>query len=180
MHAVTYGGLLCTFLNYADRVKIANQSLLVNEGGMITTDPKGKAIRQATFYPFQDAAKYAKGTALRASAKLPEKETEHHGMQETVTVACTYDETTGQIAVFAMNCDAQEDVTLSLSLRSFGTLRSLGWRELYNEDMYARNTFEEEFRVVPADRELPEIQDSQITVTLKKHSWNVLRFEEAR
>ena len=180
MDAVIYGGLLCTFLNYADRVKIANQSLLVNEGGMITTDPKGKAIRQATFYPFQDAAKYAKGTALRASAKLPEKETEHHGMQETVTVACTYDETTGQIAVFAMNCDAQEDVTLSLSLRSFGTLRSLGWRELYNEDMYARNTFEEEFRVVPADRELPEIQDSQITVTLKKHSWNVLRFEEAR
>jgi alpha-N-arabinofuranosidase len=37
------------FLNHADRVKIACQSLLVNEGGMITADPSGRAIRQATF-----------------------------------------------------------------------------------------------------------------------------------
>jgi len=43
-----YGGLLCTFLNNADRVKIANQSLLVNNGGMISTEKGGGAIRQGT------------------------------------------------------------------------------------------------------------------------------------
>lgn len=180
MDAVIYGGLLCTFLNYADRVKIANQSLLVNEGGMITTAPKGKAIRQATFYPFQDAARYARGKALRGSVKLPEKETEHHGMQETVTVACIYEEETGEISVFAMNCDADEDVSLNLALRSFGTLRPVIWRELYSDDPNARNTFEEEFCVVPHERELPEIRDGRIAVVLKKHSWNVLRFQEVR
>ena len=171
-----YGGILCTFLNYADRVKIACQSLLVNEGGMITTDPSGRAIRQATFYPFQDAAKFARGKALRPSAQLPLKETEHHGMQESMTISCTYDEESGHIAVFAANCDMDEDAGLSLELRSFGEVEAVEWRELYDEDPYARNTFEDEFRVVPKRREPVRIEDGRITVVLKKHSWNVLRF----
>src|SRR5690554_3316561 len=54
LDAVIYGGLLCTFLNNSHRVKIACQSLLVNEGGMITTDPGGKVIRQTTYFPFKE------------------------------------------------------------------------------------------------------------------------------
>ncbi len=178
LDAMIYGGILCTFLNRADRVKIACQSLLVNEGGMITTDPLGKAIRQATFYPFQDVAGYACGKALRASASWPMKETEHHGQQQTLVAACTYEEESGCIAVFAANSDLEDDVELNLELRSFGgTITALGWRELYDEDPYARNTFEEEFRVVPVEKELQNPEDGKLTVTLKKHSWNVLRFE---
>lgn len=176
MDAMIYGGILCTFFNNADRVKIACQSLLVNEGGMITTDPAGKAIRQATYYPFQDAARYGRGKALRASAVLPMKETEHHGQQESMTVACTYDEESGEIAVFAANCDMDEDACLTLELRSFGELAPIGWRELYDEDPYARNTFEDEFRVAPREKPLPELTDGKLSVVLKKHSWNVLRF----
>lgn len=177
MDAMIYGGLLCTFLNNADRVKIACQSLLVNEGGMITTDPKGKAIRQVTYYPFQDAAKYARGKVLRGSSLLPTKETEHHGAQESMTVTCTYDEETGALTVFAANCDMDEDVTLNLELRSFKDLSACGWRELYDEDPYAKNTFEDEFRVVPQERPLADPVDGCISVVLKKHSWNVLRFQ---
>lgn len=176
MDAMIYGGILCTFLNNADRVKIACQSLLVNEGGMITTDPTGKAIRQVTFYPFQDAAKYAKGSVLRASSLLPMIETEHHGEQESMTIACTYDEKSGDIAVFAINCDMERDVSLTLELRSFGELVSIGWRELYDEDPYARNTFEDEYRIVPKDKKLPDPVDGKISIVLRKHSWNVLRF----
>ena len=175
LDAVISGGILSTFLNNADRVKIANQSLLVNEGGMITTDPAGKAIRQVTFYPFRDVASYARGKALRASAQLPEKETEHHGMQKTMTVACTYDEENGAVTVFVMNCDTDEDAQLELELRSFGTLESLGWRELYDDDRYARNTFEDEFRVVPVDKSLEDPTDGVLKLTIKKHSWNMLR-----
>ena len=176
MDAMIYGGILCTFLNYADRVKIACQSLLVNEGGMITTDPNGKAFRQVTFYPFQDAARFARGKALRPSANLPLKETEHHGMQESMTISCTYDEESGHIAVFAANCDMDEDAGLTLELRSFGEVEAVEWRELYDEDPCAKNTFEEEFRVVPKSRELAQPADGRLTVVLKKHSWNVLRF----
>lgn len=176
--AVIYGGLLCTFLNNADRVKIACQSLLVNEGGMITTDPKGKAIRQTTFYPFQDAARYGRGKALRAASSLPIAQTDHHGEQETMTVACTYDEETGEVSVFVMNCDVKEDTCLELDLRSFGKLQGIVWRELYDDDPYAKNTFEEEFKVTPRERPVSDPVDGKVTVTIKKHSWNVLRFKE--
>ncbi len=176
LDAVIYGGLLCTFLNYADRVKIACQSLLVNEGGMITTDPKGKAIRQTTYYPFQDAAKYGRGTALRGNARLPKRVTNHHGEQETAAVACVYNEKDGELTVFAMNCDMEEELGLQLNFGSFGTLEGIVWRELYDEDPYAKNTFDNEFRVVPREKELAGTQDGRIEVVLKKHSWNVLRW----
>lgn len=177
LDAVIYGGLLCTFLNHADRVKIACQSLLVNEGGMITTDPSGKAIRQATFYPFQDVSRYAEGESLRPAADYPSADTDHHGKQQTVRTAAAFDEKSGSLTVFAMNCDLTEDCELSLELRSFGQLKGICQRELYTEDAYARNTFEEEFKVLPSEKELKDPEDGKLKIVLKKHSWNVLRFE---
>lgn len=178
LDAVIYGGLLCTFLNYSDRVKIACQSLLVNEGGMITTDPHGKAIRQSTFYSFQDVAKYGRGKALQAVAAYPKKETQHHGSQETVTTACVYNEAKKEVTVFAMNCDLKETVELDLNLTSFGELEGICWREHYHENPYAKNTFEDEFCVVPKEKELPQVREGNIKITLKEHSFNVLRFAQ--
>lgn len=178
LDAVIYGGILCTFLNNVDKVKIACQSLLVNEGGMISTDPNGKAIRQATFYPFMHAAKYGKGVALRPVAKLPKKPTNHHGEQATMTVSATFEEETGNLNVFIMNCDLQQDVEVRLDLRSFGNLKSLGWIELYHEDYFAGNTFDKEYNVVPKEKELAPLKDGTLTIVIKRHSWNVLRFTQ--
>lgn len=89
---------------------------------MITTDPGGKAIRQTTFYPFQDAARYGRGISLKGAARLPKAATCHHGEQETVTTACVYNEEQKEITVFAMNCEMQEDVKLRLSFEGFGSM----------------------------------------------------------
>lgn len=174
--AVIYGGILSTFLNNADSVKIACQSLLVNEGGMISTDPHGKAIRQSIYYPFQDVARYARGSVIRPCAVLPQEETEHHGLQPFMTAACTFDEADGSLAVFVMNCSMEEDVQFDLDLRSFGRVWAAGWRELYTEDPFAVNTFENELCVIPAAKELPDTENGRIGVTIRRHSWNVLRF----
>lgn len=142
LDAVIYGGLLCTFLNYADRVKIACQSLLVNEGGMITTDPGGKmrSVRPL-FTPSRDAARYRQGHFPEGRRRLPKAATCHHGEQETVTTACVYNEEQKEITVFAMNCEMQEDVKLRLSFEGFGSMEGIAWRELYDDDPYAKNTF---------------------------------------
>lgn len=177
MDAVIYGGLLCTFLNYADRVKIACQSLLVNESGMITTSPEGKAIRQTTSYVFQDAAKYGHGTVLRGVTDFPKRETTHHGPQETVQTACVYDRESGALTIFAINCDLEEDVLLELDFRAVGSLKGLGRRELYDDDPWAGNTFDEEHRVAPQEEALGDCSDGMAQVLLKKHSWNVMRYQ---
>ncbi len=176
LDAVIYGGILCTFLNYADRVKIACQSLLVNEGGMITTDPQGKAIRQATFYPFQDFAKYAKGVSLQPVTDYPCKQTDHHGEQETIVSAAVYEQETGELTIFAVNCDLEEDCTLTVNLQGFEKIEAVQRRELYTPDYQSFNSFENEFAVVPAELEPVPAQNGVVNVVLKKHSWNVLRY----
>ena len=178
LDAIIYGGLLCTFLNNANRVKIACQSLLVNEGGMITTSPEGKAIRQTTFYPFQDVAKYGRGVALKGIEDFPKKHTDHHGEQETVVCSSVYNEETKEINIFIVNCDMEEDVLFQLELQSFNDLEGIMWRELYSENPYARNTFEDEFNVIPIEKSLSNPKNGEIEIKIKKHSWNVLRFKE--
>ena len=177
MDAVICGGILCTLINNADRVKAACQSLLVNEGGMISTAPGGKAIRQTTFFPFKDAAHLAKGMALRPVASLPRGPTAHHGEQETMTAAGTFDEERGKLRVFVMNCDTEQDCGFSLELGSFEKLQGVSHTLLYDDDIKAANTFEHENRVLPQSRALASPEKNRITVIIPKHSWNVLEFD---
>ena len=178
LDAVIYGGLLSTFLNNADRVKIACQSLLINEGGMISTDPQGKAIRQATFYPFQDVARMAKGVALQPVASLPTSETQHHGEQATVTVAASYDEDTGCLNIFVMNCNLHEDVELTLDLRGFEHLRGNKIRSLYHDDPFICNSFEAEDNIIPIEESWDVDINETVSLVIRKHSWNVLCIQD--
>jgi alpha-N-arabinofuranosidase len=177
LDAIIYGGLLCTFLNNADRVKIACQSLLVNVGGMISALPGKKAMRQAVFYPFKDVARLARGFALQPVAVLPEIKTNHHDMQKSLVVAATHDEENGKLQVFVMNCDLQEDCELTLHFGSFGKLKGTGRSVLYCDDIHLFNSFDNAAAVVPKTLMLPDPENGSITLTIQKHSWNVLSFD---
>lgn len=176
MDAVIYGGILCTLLNNADSIKIACQSLLVNEGGMISTDPRGNAIRQTTFYPFRDVAHYGKGIALKRGGTVPQEMTDHHGMQDTILSAAAYDPDSGDVAVFVANCSATEQCDMTLDLRGFYSLKGIEQIELYNDDPWIGNTFEEADRVIPENTHLDDPMNGELTKVLKPHSWNVFRF----
>lgn len=145
---------------------------------MITTDPEGKAIRQVTYYPFRDVARYAKGVALKPVTELPRKLTDHHGEQDTVTISAVYNKETGEVNIFVMNCDLEDEIELTLDLRSFKNLKSLGHTLLYDDDPFARNTFEEEYRIKPLEVPLKEPENGILKLVLKKHSWNVLHLQE--
>ncbi|MDR1072433.1 MAG: alpha-N-arabinofuranosidase [Treponema sp.] len=176
LDAIIYGGLLCTFINNAERVKIACQSLLVNVGGMISALPGKKAIRQAVFYPFRDMARLARGHALLPVAKLPEIETNHHDMQKSLVVAATHDEENGKLQVFVMNCDLREDCELTLSFGSFDKLKGAGRSILYRDDIHSVNSFDNEAAVTSETAGLRNPENGSIVVNIQKHSWNVLSF----
>lgn len=178
--AVLFGGILCTILNNADSIRIACQSLLVNEGGMISTDPKGRAIRQTTFYPFRDAAHFGKGISLRPGGVLPEKMTHHYGMQKTIQTACAYDPKEHTVTIFAANSDGEEPCSLDLSLRGFGPLHGVEKITLHSDDPYLGNSFEDENRVTPVSAPLEDPKDGEMSAVLAPYSWNVFRFEESQ
>lgn len=178
MDAVIYGGFLCVLINNSDRVKLACQSLLVNEGGMITSNPQGKAIRQAVFYPFQEAAQYASGGyCLQAAVdEMPKLVTDHYGEHDALQNACVYHPDTGEIALFSANLDMKEEVVLHVDLSSFGELEAVERLEIYSEDMDDRNTFADEFKVVPRKLPANKPEKGKVQEVLKPHSWNVFRY----
>lgn len=177
LDAVVYGGVLCTFLNYADRVKLACQSLLVNEGGMISTMPGGAAIRQATFYPFRDVARHAKGVSLRPVADIEPCETGHHGLQIALEVAATFDAASGRLVVFIANNDVVDDYAMQLQLNGFTSLKPVSHTLLYREDYRQVNRFEQPDNVVPVTLPLVEPINDELSLVVKPHSWNVLIFD---
>ena len=93
----------------------------------------------------------------------------------TVDAAAVTDEE-GDLTVFAVNRDLEEDALLKLDLRAYDTATFVGHTALTNGDLKAANTEDKPFNVAPEEL-APETEDG--CVRLPKASWNVLRFRTA-
>ena len=144
---------------------------------MIAAQPGTKAVRQTVWYPFHDVSHFGRGIALKMSGKLPMTFTAHHGEQTCVAAAAVYREEEGEVTVFLANSDLEEEVEIEICLQDFGVLFAVEWREMYAENEELGNSFEDEFRVAPVQKVPPDMLDGRITLILKKHSWNVLRWK---
>jgi alpha-N-arabinofuranosidase len=175
LDAIVFGGLLCTLINNADRVRIACLAQMVNVIAPIVTEKGGGAIRQTTFYPFAMAARYCTGTALKVFSKAPVLESAAYGEAPSVACAAAYDEGRGELALLCVNI-AGETQAMELDLRSFGTAR---WIEhkIMDGDLAATNTFDAPDRVIP--RSLAVTGDALSTpeVSLPPKSFHLMRFK---
>ncbi len=165
--AVLFGSLLIAFINKCDRVKITCQSIII--GSMIGVDPDGGSFRQSTYYPFQQAATYGKGVALRPALESPLKQTDGYGEQPFIQTASVYDEENGIVTVFAVNLSPRENVELDCALQ-FDQAELFEHIQMHDDQPLAMNTHKNPNRVVPKE---VVISDKIILPAL---SWNVLRF----
>ena len=106
LDAVVVGDLLLTLLRHADRVRIGCLAQLVNVIAPIVTEPGGPAWRQPTFHPFATTAAWARGASLDLRVASPTTTTARHGEVPVVTAAATWDEDTGDLALFCVNRSA--------------------------------------------------------------------------
>ncbi len=167
--AVLFGSILITFINKSDRVKIACQSIVI--GSVVAAEPNGGAYKQTTYYPFQHAATFGKGVALRPALESPLKETKGFGEQPFVQTACVYDEDSGIATVFAVNLSVRESVELDYKLQ-FDSVKLVQHIQMHDKQPLAGNTFNNPERITPKEMNIDENQ-----VVLPPLSWNVLRFE---
>lgn len=174
--ALVLGGLLCSLLNHADRVKIACLAQLVNAIAPIYTQPGGPVIKQTTFYPFQQASTYGRGQVLRPLLSCPKYDSKVYGDVPILQSAVVFNEETGEISVFILNCDQQEDVEINLDFRSFGLVKPLEHVVLNGTELTAVNSFKEPEKVRPINLEISAEEINIIPVVLPKLSWNMLRF----
>jgi alpha-N-arabinofuranosidase len=172
--AVAVGSYLISLLNHADRVAVACQAQLVNIIAPIRTQRGGPAWRQPIFYPFAHVARMARGVALRLPVRGPEVVTGKYGAVPAVTTAATWDEETATLALFLVNRDPGNDVTVTVDLR---TLRPDSVAEqlvLSDDDVRATNSAAAPDRVRPREDLTAEIDGDHLTVSLPAVSWTAL------
>ncbi len=164
--ALVAGCLLITLLRHCDRVKIACLAQLVNVIAPIMTETGGRAWAQTIYHPFRDASRYARGTALNCRVDCPTYDGGTYG--ETPTVEAVAVTCGDELTVLAVNRSLTEDGELSLDLRGFGAPELVEHRQLWHEDLKAVNTADKPENVAPS------AGDGR---TLRRHSWNVLRYK---
>ena len=176
--ALLCGSILITFLRNADRVKIACLAQLVNVIAPIMTRTGGGVWAQTTYWPMFHAARYGRGTALRAVVDTPVYDCSDYEGVPTVDATATMDDD-GSVTVFAVNRDLAEDAALDIDLRDFGGMRLAEHILLHHDDVNAVNTEEDPGNVAPQAGPGGAIDGGRASVTLPALSWNVLRFVKA-
>ena len=173
--ALLVGSMLSTLQNNADRVKMACLAQLVNVIAPIMTENGGAAWRQTIFYPFMLASAYGRGTALRPIIDCASYLTADKLNAPYVDASVVDNKEKRELTVFALNRSLDEDMELNLELQGYEGAKAIEHLEIYNDDLKAVNTKENE-SVTPVACQINDTIGEEHSVTLKKHSWNVIRF----
>lgn len=175
LDALVFGGLICSLLNHADRVKMACLAQLVNAIAPIRTQPAGPVIKQTIFYPFAQVSAYGRGEVLKPLLSCPKYESKVYGEVPVLQTAVVYNQEKEEVGIFVLNCDQEEDVQVCLDFRSFGTVRPLEHVVLDGIDSLAANSFQEPEKIKPRNLSISGNNTSQLEVRLPELSWNMVR-----
>ena len=172
--AVVVGSLLITLLRHSDRVTAACQAQLVNALGILHSEPDGPAWRQASFHPFAQASRFARGRVLHAEPVSPMYDTAAYGPAPMVHAVATHDPESDEVTIFAVNRHQRDDVALAMETRGFPAHQFIEQLVL-DGDPRACNTQQQPERVVPRRVAAAERVPGGLEVALAPVSWNVIR-----
>ncbi|HAG68979.1 MAG TPA: alpha-N-arabinofuranosidase, partial [Lachnospiraceae bacterium] len=177
--AVVDGLAIITLLKHSDRVKIACLAQLVNVIAPVMTEEgkNGRAWRQSIYYPFCHASKYGRGYALEPLLETGKHDTSKHEEVTDVEAIAVYNEEAGEVTVFAVNRNTEEEIEFEAVLKGFEGYSVKEMTVLESEDMEAVNSAEEE-KVRPFVRNDHTMDGNVFNARLKPVSWNVIRFSK--
>jgi len=172
--ALLVGTLLITLLKNSNRVKIACLAQLVNVIAPIMTEKGGDAWRQATFYPFSQAATYGHGTAL-----VPIIESDTYDCRQFKNVPylesiAIHNDEANEIVIFAVNRNPEESLEFVTELEGFNLGEVIEFSELSGFDVKQTNTVRNEV-VKPNSNSSALVDNSSISAKLAPLSWNMIR-----
>lgn len=147
--AIFVASLINVFIRRSDRVKIACMAQLVNVIAPILTKAGGPAWRQSIYYPLQYASKYGRGTALTVSASGPTYDCDVAQDVPYLDLSAVLQDDGKTIALFAINRSLDEVMDLSVDLQGFKGATILQHRTMVGDDLKARNSVEDQTRIVP-------------------------------
>ncbi|MDI9513131.1 MAG: alpha-N-arabinofuranosidase [Bacillota bacterium] len=177
--ALLVGGMLITLLKHADRVKMACLAQLVNVIAPIMTNGKGGAWRQTIFYPFKDVSNSGNGNVLRLVVDSPKYDSKEFTDVPYLDTVAVNNEDTGEIVIYAVNKDLEEDMLMECDLRGFDGYTVTSHTVLEHDDLKAVNTEDNQYNVVPHDKGQSLLEDGLLKAKLSKASWNVIKLKKS-
>jgi alpha-N-arabinofuranosidase len=182
--AVVFGNLLISLIRHADRVTSASLAQLVNVIAPIMTEPGGPAWRQTTFFPFAITSRLARGVTLELKLDSPTYTTKRHGEVSVIDAVATYDESTGDVAVFLVNRSMEESSELTIDTSVLtdllpNDLRIVSADSLYSDDIHAANTLEDPERVTPQHNESAVLDGHALRIVLPPVTWTAIALQRA-
>lgn len=179
-------GTMLVMLNHADRVKIgcATSGL----AALCCTD-REHVWKGASHYPYTQLIRWAKGESLRCEISCETYDVPGYAIDDmnqyggftgvqTIQAAAALDEEAGELAVFVINADAEEEQELKLDARGFESWQFTEHIEMFTDDPEAQNTWDRPDRILPVRNTETKAEKGVVTARLKKESWNVLRFKK--
>jgi len=178
--------VLLMMLRHADRVKIGCMT-----GGIMSAiaHDRDNVWKGAAYFPFYQLRHYAKGQAILPAVTCDTFNTKGFIVDNLhcadpyegtpfVDTAASYDEESGEAAVFIINRDWENDAEITLDLRGFEGYTLVSHEEMFTEDLSVGNSYGNE---VLRPRENPDtkMEGGKVTLLARKLSWNVVRLKKA-
>ncbi len=185
LNAITSASTLLTFIRHADRIKIGCMTRGLDA---LAASNREHVWRSASYYPFSHLIQYGRGVSLLPSVDcdtydIPGYATSDFRQYDThegvpfIESAAAYDEAAGELNVFVINRNWEQDTTLELDVSGFEGCDFIEQIQLYTDDINAANSYENPNVIVPSIRIVDKFEDGKILTVAKKLSWNVFRFK---
>lgn len=175
--ALLVGSMLITFLQHADRVKMACLAQLVNVIAPIMTENNGRSWKQTIFYPYMHTSIYGRGISLQPILESPKYDSKDFTDVPYIDSAAVYNEEKDEVTIFMVNKHLEESITISCDVRSFEEYELVEHIVLENDDLKAVNTAADQ-AVSPNNNGASKILEGRLEARLSKTSWNVIRLKK--
>lgn len=171
-----FASMMMNFLKYADRIKIACQSLLTNISAAIMTEEKGDVWVQPIFYPFSHMARYGKGVVLQSVTDCETYDCDQFKKIPYLDHVAVYNQEDNEVVVFAVNRSEDENISLAYDLEGFEAEAVAEHIKVIHPDKKATNLHNHQ-EIVPSKEDKTYVENNQVYADLSPLSWNMIRIK---
>ena len=186
LNAITSASTMLTFMRHADRIKIGCMTTGLDA---LAATNREYVWRSASYYPMIQLIEYGRGVSLMPSvdcdtydipgyAVSDVHQYDTHEAIQYIESAAAYDEVNGELNVFVINRNWEQDITLELDVRGFEGYDFVEQIQLYIDDINAANSYENPNVIAPSISSAAKFEDGKVSTVVKKLSWNVFRFKK--
>ena len=175
--SLLFASMLMNFLKYADRIKIACQSLLTNISAAIMTEKGGGVWVQPIFYPFSYTSRYGRGTVLSEVFDCPSYACERFGEVPYVDSVTVYNEEEQEVVFFLVNRSEDESICFECELQGFEIKEITEQVTMSCEDKKMTNLIRHD-AVEPRRITGGKVEGNRLVCELAPLSWNMIRAAE--